>query len=895
MNLTSPLLELSGVIGYAVSDSSGASGAVVRVQLAESKGDQLARTLMGMAVALSATSEMLGLGSTRIVTAKGATTSWVCAFHGEQAIGVELACGVSTSAVEAHLQKDEWSVPVELSISDSDIEYVTPEQPVANRPAAKPAMQTTVDGAGHRVFPIRGTTTAPGEGGGPVPVAAVLERGAAERAPAGGSAAIPNGGQRVRPATISRGPVPNPTRAEVQSPSNAAAVRGSVEPSTGVAAPGPVNKTPGAASHVQHERVSVNHDAQVAAAATPRESLLGAQVTPHSNASAISMPAAQKSMPVAAMGPKPMSSFQETKSIPPAKPSLKPSLFIANARGLRRALVRGDINEARAIAEQLKDSVSPDNDLCGSGTSARAIDPLLGGIAATLSGDLAVALEPLRTLAEDSSNGPSLQWAAMIWLARAHAALTTGLDAAITWAEQAGHLSKQLDVESRTVSARIVAEICLYRKDWDHAARFVEQARKLSESLADRDESSEILILQAKILLVRGDRTQAVSVAERAHALRVDWSPPILLLAQCAFATGNVDRVVTLLRPFEHASERPGEIARLANVLAAVVRQRVSPAAAAEFLELVEQPPSKSVLERLEKLASSCPDNDDMWDALGWRLLRTGHTERAAAIFHNLSQRTNLSNEVRASVMLGLSFLVANRGDHYNSAAKIVASVSAAPKHLQVEKEPSYSSGHIRAARPVDVANLEPLSTNTPPTTVSTRPGPGPRTAPTFSGNLNHFSLPDVLEFLRAGRSSGTLLCSSVRGVGAVHLTKGFITGAAAPCTMTLRDLLISRASLTEERANKAVEMQKAGKPVVPIGTLLVRNGWCSKEDVADCLRVQIKLAMSELMKWGDGQFAFDPEATVTAQAGEIELAVDPQALILDIFREMDESAKEIG
>jgi hypothetical protein len=200
----------------------------------------------------------------------------------------------------------------------------------------------------------------------------------------------------------------------------------------------------------------------------------------------------------------------------------------------------------------------------------------------------------------------------------------------------------------------------------------------------------------------------------------------------------------------------------------------------------------------------------------------------------------------------------------------------------------------MRAARPVDLADIEPLS-STVLSSATTRPPQAPgRPSPTFTGDLKDFSLPEMLEFLRTGRSSGTLLCSSVRGVGAVHLANGFITGAAAPGTMTLRNLLVSRASLTDAMADKALELQKSQQPIVPIGVILVKNGWCTRQNVIACLHEQITSALGELLTWGDGQFAFDPEVTVAFQ-DEIEVAVDPQALLSDVLQQASEIAKTQG
>ncbi|HEY5956336.1 MAG TPA: DUF4388 domain-containing protein [Polyangiaceae bacterium] len=579
--------------------------------------------------------------------------------------------------------------------------------------------------------------------------------------------------------------------------------------------------------------------------------------------------------------------------VPAPKPSIKPNFAVTNVRGFRRAFVRGDLKEALLIADHLKHASPSPTDPCGSGASARAVDPLSLGIAAVLSGDNGAAIDPLTTVVDESAFGPSLRWLAMIWLARANLAASGGLDQALTWAEQAGHLSKQLDSEAKVVSARLISEVCLHRKNLDHAARFAEQARRMSETTSDREEFGEILLLQAKILSAAGQMPEALAAAERAYASCPNWLPPIIFLIQSALLASDLERVATLLRPFEDVPDAPTDIARVIRLFMAVRENRLPATAAAEFLELSGQPPGSTIIARLEALASTYPELDVVLDTLGWKLLKAGKLDRAAYVFERLSQQQSLSNEVRASVMLALGYLAASRGKHSSSGAKIRATVDSTPKHLQVAKAATPSCDNLRTARPIDLASI------TPPASVSSAQSEAQRgstrtghSSPVFTGNLNHFSLPDVLEFLRAGRRTGILLCSSVRGVGAIHLANGYITGAAAPHTSTLHGLLVSQHKITERQAVEAAEMQKTSETPRPIGTILVNQGWCTANDVIACLRAQIGSAVSELLQWGDGQFAFDPEAKVEHQPSEIEVAVDPQALLLDIFKLADEAAR---
>ena len=165
------------------------------------------------------------------------------------------------------------------------------------------------------------------------------------------------------------------------------------------------------------------------------------------------------------------------------------------------------------------------------------------------------------------------------------------------------------------------------------------------------------------------------------------------------------------------------------------------------------------------------------------------------------------------------------------------------------------------------------------------------RVGPVFAGDLQLFAIPDLLEFLRAGQRTGTLVCSSTAGIGAVHIRNGRVTGAASPGTQWLGEYLVAQGSITKENLPQ-VPLEEQGKHSL-VGSRLVNQGVVTAEQVRAALSAQIHDALFELMGWGEGQFAFDPEAVVEPAAKEVDVALDPQGMLLDIFREMDEGTRK--
>jgi len=86
---------------------------------------------------------------------------------------------------------------------------------------------------------------------------------------------------------------------------------------------------------------------------------------------------------------------------------------------------------------------------------------------------------------------------------------------------------------------------------------------------------------------------------------------------------------------------------------------------------------------------------------------------------------------------------------------------------------------------------------------------------------------------------------------------------------------------------------QPEGRPDHAIGAALVRDGHADADAVQDAFRRQIELTVGELVRWKDGEFAFNRDAEGEPEQGEVSVSVDPQAVLLEVFRKMDEAARE--
>ena len=348
-----------------------------------------------------------------------------------------------------------------------------------------------------------------------------------------------------------------------------------------------------------------------------------------------------------------------------------------------------------------------------------------------------------------------------------------------------------------------------------------------------------------------------------------------------------------MIQPLLDTQPIATEVEQIARIIDFVRSGVTSITVAAEFLDISEAPPTPENIRKLEALADAYPKIELFRNALGWQLLKTGQRQAATAVFEQLASRNDISADVHSSVLLGLGLLATEAKTKAKPGVKIRAVVDAAPRNFKSVKPLPPSSGKMRAVTPIDFRSSEAPKMagdwGQAARDSTKRDESKSQSGTVFSGNLQLFALPDLLEFLRSGQRTGTLICSSSAGIGAIHLCRGRITGAASPRTKGLKEYLIAMGVITKETL-KGVDQNTAGEHAL-IGGILVKMGVATIAQIKLALRDQVQDAVKELVSWGAGQFAFDPESPVEFSVNDVQIDFDPQEVLLNIFKEMDESS----
>jgi hypothetical protein len=158
-----------------------------------------------------------------------------------------------------------------------------------------------------------------------------------------------------------------------------------------------------------------------------------------------------------------------------------------------------------------------------------------------------------------------------------------------------------------------------------------------------------------------------------------------------------------------------------------------------------------------------------------------------------------------------------------------------------------------------------------------------------LEGTLRDFSLADILQLISLQHKTGLL---TVRG-SADTVTLGFLDGmmvsaesSAQRLDTRLGTVLVKTRRLTAEALARALEMQ--AQTLQRLGFILLKNGFCSAQDLRDGLDIQIKRIAYGLFRWTDGDYVFEQTEHVDYDA-ESTTPIAVERLLMEGARMIDE------
>ncbi len=156
-----------------------------------------------------------------------------------------------------------------------------------------------------------------------------------------------------------------------------------------------------------------------------------------------------------------------------------------------------------------------------------------------------------------------------------------------------------------------------------------------------------------------------------------------------------------------------------------------------------------------------------------------------------------------------------------------------------------------------------------------------------LSGNLKTVSFPDLLQLLATGKKTGVLECKTATRQKEVAFKNGNIQYASSVNSSEdlLGNMLLKRGRISKADLERAIQLHKqTGRQ---LGTTLIDMGLFDKNEIGECLKLQIEEIVYNLFSWQEGDFLFHENATAKNAPFLIEL--NTMNVIMEGTRRIDE------
>ncbi|HUV30057.1 MAG TPA: DUF4388 domain-containing protein [Acidobacteriota bacterium] len=157
-----------------------------------------------------------------------------------------------------------------------------------------------------------------------------------------------------------------------------------------------------------------------------------------------------------------------------------------------------------------------------------------------------------------------------------------------------------------------------------------------------------------------------------------------------------------------------------------------------------------------------------------------------------------------------------------------------------------------------------------------------------LQGNIEKFTLPEILQLIAASRKSGTLGIQKDDSIVMMYFDKGEVVYGYGPRqTFHLGQALRERGLLTAEQLDEAVNIQAKTENTKRLGEILVNRGFIDRADLETVVRKQVEELLYSLLSWQNGSFKFYEDQFPTDEEVTVRLSVEN--VILEGLRRLDE------
>ncbi len=171
-----------------------------------------------------------------------------------------------------------------------------------------------------------------------------------------------------------------------------------------------------------------------------------------------------------------------------------------------------------------------------------------------------------------------------------------------------------------------------------------------------------------------------------------------------------------------------------------------------------------------------------------------------------------------------------------------------------------------------------------------------------FTGDLEHLPIVDVIQLLHATRKSGILRISCRKGESQLVFKDGFIVSANhLNNSVRIGKILIDLGLITTETLDQTLAEQKSsGRDRKPLIITLIEKGAVNERDAYKGLEQLIEMTVVEILTWKGGTFTLDVMPQSVADEYRYfpekmgrEVNVDTQGILMNALRIFDEKMRD--
>ncbi|MBL0225414.1 MAG: DUF4388 domain-containing protein [Geobacteraceae bacterium] len=171
-----------------------------------------------------------------------------------------------------------------------------------------------------------------------------------------------------------------------------------------------------------------------------------------------------------------------------------------------------------------------------------------------------------------------------------------------------------------------------------------------------------------------------------------------------------------------------------------------------------------------------------------------------------------------------------------------------------------------------------------------------------FTGDLEHLPIVDVIQLIYTTRKSGTLSIISQKGESQLVFSDGYFASANhLNNSVRIGQILIENKVISVESLEQALlEQKNAGTARKPLIATLIEDGSIKSEDAYKGLETLIEMTIVEVLTWTNGTFVMDVNRTELCdeyryfpETLKQEMLMNAQSILMDALRIYDEKMRD--